>query len=347
MKTIHKTYLAIAILFIPVVIAVGGGVLGSQDVQKGEPKKQEIVLPQNLVPSKGAYYGYYQEPYNVHPESVDVHVASGETPSLAMYYQDWGSRGTLDYAFMQRLTDKGVIPIVTWEPWNAATDNKTITTEFTPQAIRDGKYDPFIRQWARDAAKYKKPFYLRFAHEMNGNWYPWGNTNGNTPQDYISMWIHVHDIFEEEGATNVVWLWSPNNTDNMGSTASMLSYYPGDAYVDWVGFSGFNFGVSSAGSTWKSLDIIMNEPYAVLSTLQKPIMLAETSSTTSGGEKTAWFKEALSILPAYPNIKAVIFFNQDDKESDFALDSGLNYEAVAKEYILPNPYYLKSPYIKK
>ncbi|MBA3723680.1 MAG: hypothetical protein H0W89_02165 [Candidatus Levybacteria bacterium] len=346
MNTIQKTYITILLILIPMIAAFAGGVAGTSVSVIAAPVKQ-TVLPENLVPSNGIYYGYYQETYNIHPEKVETHVATDESPSLAMYYQDWGSKGTLDYRYMDRLTHNGVIPIVTWEPWNAQTDTKTNTTEYTPQAITSGKYDPFIREWARDAARYKKPFYLRFAHEMNGNWYPWGNANGNTPEDYKAMWIYVHDIFEEEGATNVVWLWSPNNTDNTGSTASILDYYPGSAYVDWVGFSGFNWGASNSETTWKSFEEIIKEPYDVLSITGKPIMLAETASVSKGGDKAAWFKEALATLPKYPNIKAVIFFNQDFNDSDFSLGSGLNYEAVAKEYIMQNEYYVQSPYLDK
>ncbi len=46
-----------------------------------------------------------------------------------------------------------------------------------------------------------------------------------------------------EGATNVDWVWSPNRD---GSTAAALNtfttLYPGDAYVDYIGFSGYNWG---------------------------------------------------------------------------------------------------------
>ena len=52
----------------------------------------------------------------------------------------------------------------------------------------------------RLAANYEKPLYLRFAHEMNGGWFPWGvGTNGNGPADYVAAWRHIHDIFEQKG----------------------------------------------------------------------------------------------------------------------------------------------------
>ena len=65
-------------------------------------------------------------------------------------------------------------------------------------------------RWARALAAFGGPVRLRFAQEMNGDWYPWGaGTNGNTPAEFVRAWRHVHDIFTAAGATNVQWVWSP------------------------------------------------------------------------------------------------------------------------------------------
>jgi beta-mannanase len=53
------------------------------------------------------------------------------------------------------------------------------------------------------------------------------------PAKYIAAWRHFHDIFVARGATNAVWAWCPNNTDDGGSGPAM-DYYPGDEYVDRV-----------------------------------------------------------------------------------------------------------------
>ena len=73
-----------------------------------------------------------------------------------------------------------------------------------------GRHDAYIRSWARDLKRFGNPVFLRFAQEMNGNWYPWAeDANGNKPGEYARMWRHVHDIFTAEGATNVKWVWCP------------------------------------------------------------------------------------------------------------------------------------------
>ncbi len=299
-----------------------------------------------LVPASGVYYGYYHPSLNAHSNNFKLTTIPEEKTSLSMYYQDWSSTNTFDKVYVQKLSENNLVPIITWEPW----ESKKFSTDpsakniYSPQSIIEGDHDEYIRKFAKEAADFKQPVFLRFAHEMNGDWYPWGSKND--PKTYIAMWRHVHNIFEEEGATNVVWVWAPNNTDSHGSTSSMLSYYPGDEYVDWVGFSGFNWGSSNAKTKWLTLDQTIGKAYGELDKLNKPIMLAETSTTSKGGDKEQWFKDALVTLPSYPKIKAVIFFNQNFKNADFALNSDVDFEKIVKEQIIINDYLLKNPLYK-
>ena len=115
---------------------------------------------------------------------------------------------------------------------------------FPVARIVAGDFDGYIRSWAKAAADWGKPLMLRFAQEMNGNWYPWGaGVNGNAPGEYAKAYRHVHKIFTSVGATNVIWIWSPNVLYPGG--ASLSSVYPGNAYVNWIGVDGYNFGTSA------------------------------------------------------------------------------------------------------
>lgn len=300
-----------------------------------------------LVPNTGVYYGYYMPDLNKHPKDPKVGLFDGEKPSLTMFYSDWGSGEGLDTSFLKSLTAQNIIPVITWEPW----DSKVAATslqqpKYSLKSINRGDHDEYIRRWAKEAADYKKPIFLRFAHEMNGNWYGWGNMGGNTPDDYKKAWIHVHNIFKEEHADNVLWVWSPNNTDEQGNIDSMLNYYPGAKYVDWVGFSGFNWGTTNPQNNWQTFFDITDSAYKVLSTLNKPIMVAETSSAGFGGSKSLWFEDTLlSAIPSYPNIKAVIFFNEDFKNADFELSNDELVREVLTTDLVDNGYYIKQPYL--
>ena len=207
--------------------------------------------------------------------------------------------------------------MITWEPWN--TKKGVNQSQFSLTQIASGSHDRYIRDWARAANRIPKAcecdgqIYLRFAHEMNGDWYPWASSvNGNSASDYVNAWKHVHGIFKAEGATNVQWIWSPNR-DYPGA-APLDSLYPGDAYVDWLAIDGYNFGSEKSWSTWRSFDETFKATYDIITGFSdRPVMIGETGSTEQGGDKAAWIREGLGIdhlATEYPRMKAVIWFNQ-------------------------------------
>jgi hypothetical protein len=291
------------------------------------------------VPLEGVYYGYYMPDLFADQQHPHVAVVPKEHPTLTLLFADWGSESSFPDQDLYRVSTMGIVPIITWEPWDVRNHNP-IQPAFSPRLIARGIYDQYIRQFARDAAAYKKPVFIRLAHEMNGNWYPWGAVNGNTPAEYIAMWRHVHDIFMNEKAGNVIWLWSPNNTDIHGLADNVLSYYPGDTYVDWVGFSAFNWGEQN-GYHWKSFREIAEPIYSKLEFLDKPVMVAEVSSTNTGGIKEQWFEETLrNGLEFFPNIKGVVFYNANFGLYEFQLSAGMNHETIIRKRIMHSAYFL-------
>ena len=156
-----------------------------------------------------------------------------------------------------------------------------------------GVHDTMIRSRAQSSASIGQKFFLRWGHEMNGNWYPWdGSHNGANAAaaaKYIAAYRHIHDVFVSAGATNVVWVFCPNVDSVPGDAWNQWSnYYPGDAYVDWMAFDGYNWGTVQTGSSWRTFTSIAARIYAGLADKAKPIMIAETASTEQGGDKAAW-----------------------------------------------------------
>src|SRR5256885_2213761 len=54
-------------------------------------------------------------------------------------------------------------------------------------------------------------------------------------------------------------------------------YSPGDAYVDWVGIDGYNWGTTQSWSSWSSFASLVRPVYSDYAG-RKPIMIAETAS---------------------------------------------------------------------
>jgi len=257
----------------------------------------------------------------------------GASPTLVMWYQDWVHEDEKDFnpALMNTVTARGAVPVVTWEPWDATRGPSQ--PAYALRTIIAGNYDHYIQQWAHDARMWGHQMYLRFAHEMNGDWYPWSRgVNGNTPAEYVAAWRHVVDIFREEGATNVQWIWSPNILYD--GDASFTDLYPGDNYVDCVGLDGYNGGLALSHQ-WLSFDQVFSSSYARLATLtSKPMMITETASAEAGGDKAAWIRQGLlDDLPSkFPRVRAVIWFNEN-KETDWRVNSSTQSLAAYREVV--------------
>jgi len=242
--------------------------------------------------------------------------------SIVMWYQGWGlTDGSQNFetSWMNAVRNHGSIPLVTWEPWLYT--QGVNQSAYSLQNIINGRFDAYIRRWAQDSQAWGHPYFLRFAHEMNGNWNPWSEqVNGNRPGQYVLAWKHMHDIFRAQGATNVTWVWSPN-VEYAGSIA-LRELYPGDDYVDWVGMDGYNWGTVSSHS-WQSFSQVFEQTYHdILALTSRPLMVAETASTEQAGNKASWITDAFvtQIPDNFPRIKAVIWFNEN-KETDWRIES--------------------------
>ncbi len=223
---------------------------------------------------------------------------------IVHWFTSWD--GAWDEGLVAMAAQQGRRPLISWEPHRQPVP-----------AIAAGYYDDYLRAWARGAAAYGKVIYLRPFPEMNGNWTPW---NGNAPA-LVAAWQRVVTLFRQEGADNVKWVWSPNLTDEPRTPENSLErYYPGDAYVDILALSGFNWGTGRPWSYWRSFEEIFAVPYERIARLgSQPVWIPEIASTEQGGDKAAWVSEMLAST-AFPRLEAIVWFDQD-KELDWHIKS--------------------------
>jgi hypothetical protein len=221
-------------------------------------------------------------------------------------YEDWiNDRTRWDIAQKK-------IPLVTWEPHENLDE------------IIAGQHDEVFHQRARGARDLGVEMFLRWGHEMNGNWYPWAGANNGKeagPAKYIAAYRHVHDLFVADGASNVVWVWCPLVADVPAEPWNhWRNYYPGDDYVDWIGLDSYNWGTSSSCCTWQTFGELSTDLYDDYAG-RKPLILAETSSAEVGGDKAAWIDDLHQQLKTrFSAIRAVVWFDIN-KETDWRIAS--------------------------
>ena len=234
---------------------------------------------------------------------------------IVQWFADW--RRPLDQGQLQAVARRGSTPEITWEPWDKSIGAYRAQPPYRLATIIDGSHDDYIRASARAVARFGKPVYIRFAQEMNGDWYPWAEeANGNRSGQYVAAWRHVHDIFTAEGATNVRWVWCP------GTRAIRYSQYPGDAYVDVVALSGFNGGSSLPWGGWRTFRDIFNNQLESLRRLAptKPVQIAEVGTARHGGNKAAWIHDMFAYVDHHRWIQSVLWFELH-KQADWRLET--------------------------
>jgi beta-mannanase len=266
--------------------------------------------------------------------------------------------GHMNWLFDQilpRIWNAGRTPLITWEPYTPGVQTASVDTQAlverneydayiesladtTPDdievRIKNGEYDGYIDRWADRLRKSLaesngRQAYVRLAHEMNGDWYPWSPTVGSSSvESYVRMWQRVHDRFEQQGLGGdaVQWMWCVNATDVGSYSAEEL--YPGDGYVDWLGVDGYNWGASQDWSSWESPDSIYGGMLDRLRGLaDKPVCVAEfasTSETASGydpQQKDSWVHDTLTYFDDR-GVDMWCWFNED-KETDWAIFNGV------------------------
>jgi len=237
----------------------------------------------------------------------------GKQPYFVMTFVDWGRY--VDKDIIKDVYSAGSVLMVTWEPWDAQT-KELIDYE----ALMKGKYDPYIEEFASRIKAVDKDVYIRFAHEMNGDWYPWSAAKIGAYR-YIAMYKYMKDAFDRAEARNARWVFSINWED-VPAGNSFESAYPGGTYVDYFGIDGYNWGDTQSWSKWMTFEQLFKKRYdEIASTFEAPIIITEFGSTSHGGNKARWIRDAMSNMKKMCRIRGFILFNVN-KETDWGFAAG-------------------------
>jgi mannan endo-1,4-beta-mannosidase len=253
----------------------------------------------------------------------------GKRLDVLTVYDAFGWGAPLPTAVLDRIMSIGALPEITWEPWDPGAG--TSQQLYTAAQIAGGRYDAYIATWAKEAAAYNKRFLIRFAHEMNGNWYPWSvGQPGFTPEDYVAAYRRVRGIFNDSGAKQVQWVWSPNVIIN-GAADVVTRCYPGDDYVDIIGVDGYNFG-DYGGHRWTEPADLFGPTLDLMAKIapRKTLWINEVGSSDRGGDKAAWITNFVKFLTTTA-VSGLIWFEADKPgEPDWRLSSTPQTTAAAK-----------------
>ncbi len=253
----------------------------------------------------------------------NIETETGIQLDIILEYYDLGYLPRLE--MMQMIADSGRVLELTYQTSKYGAFNADYLYE-----VLSGVHDESIDELISRIMMLDEPVLFRPNNEMNGDWC--GYNGMYTHKDtavYRTFWRWLHDRFDQAGAENVIWVWNPNWGDFPSAQwNSYLNYFPGEAYVDVIGLTGYNTGTYYPDETWRSFDEIYlpmlweyNRHFSDF-----PYMITEFGSSATGGDKGAWIASALEMVEKM-NIKAAVWWNHVDYDkSRGAISRGYKFD---------------------
>lgn len=250
--------------------------------------------PQNPV-NFGAFVGDVRT-----PDALDsFNSLTGYDYDVVLTFDRFGEYN-IDPAKFANAKSRGAILMSTLEPQAEG---------ITLSSISAGQHDAWIQNYADMLVTHGEKVYVRFAHEMNGGWMPWGEQ----ATQYRAAFRHVAGIIHAR-APKAEMVFAPN------VNLPITPYYPGDAAVDIMALDGYNFGVERPILSARQ---VFSASYDELAALDPddPMMIAETASFEYTG-KPDWITDLYTdaIPNRMPRIETVVWFNTN-KERDWRVNS--------------------------
>ncbi|WP_262246830.1 glycoside hydrolase family 26 protein [Parapedobacter soli] len=247
------------------------------------------------------------------PDRSDIKSTTGAYPAVHGWdvgHLEIGRNANLDNVSFSLMRDRiieayerGGINTISWHSTNPVNGESAWDTtrnsvkQILPGGKHHGKYNDYLNRLARFFKTLKTndgtaiPIIFRPFHEHTGSWFWWGEAFC-TPQEYQALWRYTVDYLrDKKGLANLLFAYSSSTIE---SEAHYLVRYPGDDYVDIMGFDEYCMGDEQAYTARmaKSLAILT----AIAAERDKVAAITETGYEQIPNPH--WFTQVL-----YPTIK--------------------------------------------
>lgn len=229
---------------------------------------------------------------------------------LALIYKSVSSKPPLQD--LREATESDRALEYTFQTVTVVNDAPGVDTTFD---ILNGEYDELLIRHIDAIKACGQPVLFRLNNEMNGDWCLYSAYYlGRDTDLYVALYRYIHDLFQQRGADNVLFVFNPNERSfpnyawNHG-----FCYYPGDEYVDVVGLTGYNTGTYYKGEYWRGFREIYDPIYEeYVRKFDHPLIVTEFACSSFGGDKIAWINDMFDQLKSYPRVRYWIWWNGQD-----------------------------------
>ena len=288
---------ALLVVFLPGDPA-GAGALRAARAVPATPRPATVAPP--AVPA-GVYLGVdpnFQPTVGEAAQLSQFEGLIGRRVAMASFYLAWDQALPPD---MAQIAASGVLPLVSWH-----------CDPHSDQAIIAGTDDATIRAVAESYKSFGRPVLLRWFWEMNLPQvrFHQGCLGLNLPlatqqQDYVAAWRHIWTIFQQVGATNVAFVWCPSAAYGTEKQHPSQPFYPGSAYVNWIGGDLYDRTGDPAFSA------VFAPFYGIYAGYGKPMLIGETGAV--GSSQAPWLNNAMqSIQTTFKAVHGFLYVDAND-----------------------------------
>ncbi len=165
-------------------------------------------------------------------------------------------------AYIRKAYEAGAVITISWHLNNPLTGKSAwdpSPTNTIPSILPGGEKNQLFNTWLDKVASFLQglqskngtpiPVIFRPYHELNGSWFWWGGKNC-TPMELVDLWKYTVAYLRD--TKQIHQLLYAFNTDRFSSEAEYVERYPGNDWVDIVGFDIYQKG-----------DILANDKFII------------------------------------------------------------------------------------
>lgn len=294
-------------------IALAAGAFSASVLSVGAAGAATLTPAASIVPSRGVLFGAT----DTDVPFADFEASVGRKFDLHRDYDLWDNK--------QPSTDVR---------WNVSTGHTPLVSILPKRSdgsmlrwpdLAAGQYDADITAQANGLKSVGAPVILAFHHEPEND-----VTDYGTPAEYAAAFRHYVTVFRAAGASNVGFAYVLMRGSFGNGKAD--AFYPGDDVIDWIGADSYNW-YQCRQNAWRSFAEVNNDLHAwAANHPDKPVVIAEYASGEDAADpnrKGQWFRDALTTVKTWPQLKAVAYFNHDTHPYDLTDSCGFRLDTSA------------------
>lgn len=250
----------------------------------------------------------------------------GRKIDTALYFaaqETWEAMENPAYLTSQYAMDPSITPVISYALW-PVTERGGLGQDATPVEIGKAVYPmaaagAFDEHWVTLAenliAQGLPDAIIRPGWEFNGNWYRWSATGDTGARQFAEYFRRIVTAMRSVPGADFRFTWCPVQANG---GLDLAKAYPGDAFVDSIGFDVYNTIFKAGADQDEQWELIKGIKYGLEWQLSfankhdKPISFPEwagylspTNPRGSGGDDTNFIREMFAWMvkhpPAYEN----------------------------------------------